>query len=91
MALPDEGFQLATQGGKVGELLLHLRKMLAGNRIDGLAGLVFVIGKVSSARTRSMEEPKRVVPEIESKVCRQTGCGRTSDPGGDCLQRHAPR
>ena len=45
-ALSDHRFQFPAQRRQVGQLTLHLCKMLAGNHVHGLARLLFLVGHI---------------------------------------------
>jgi hypothetical protein len=45
-ALPEKGFQFPAQGSKVRQFPFHVRQMLTGDLVHGLAGLFFLIGKI---------------------------------------------
>jgi hypothetical protein len=44
-ALPDEGIQFSPQRQKVGQLALHVCKVLAGYRVHRFSRFTFVVGK----------------------------------------------
>ena len=45
-AFPDHQFQFPAQRRQIGQLTLHLCKMLAGNHVHGLARLLFLVGHI---------------------------------------------